>query len=88
MLSELQPQELKFDQEILIENSFDALKQQDEVIERLTYQSNFDKHCEAIFSRNEKQGEDQQDCGDHMEVPDEIEALNANCKVEKGSEIV
>ncbi|KAL6002894.1 hypothetical protein ACLOJK_023116 [Asimina triloba] len=105
------PQEPKFDQEILIENSFNALKQQDEVIKRLTYQvdqlvtynemldsqnlqqesfsneilgelhsqseSNLDEHCEVITLGSEKQGEDQLDCGNHMEVTNEIEAPNA-----------
>ncbi|KAL6009827.1 hypothetical protein ACLOJK_000257 [Asimina triloba] len=41
------------------------------------FESNLDEHCEAITLGSEKQGDDQQDCGDHMEVTDEIEAPNA-----------
>ncbi|KAL5986627.1 hypothetical protein ACLOJK_014960 [Asimina triloba] len=40
-------------------------------------ESNLNEHCEAISLGSEKQGDDQQDCGDHMEVTDEIEAPNA-----------
>ncbi|KAL6002665.1 hypothetical protein ACLOJK_022884 [Asimina triloba] len=40
-------------------------------------ESNLDEHCETITLESEKQGDDQQDCGNHMEVIDEIEAPNA-----------
>ncbi|KAL5978743.1 hypothetical protein ACLOJK_029860 [Asimina triloba] len=40
-------------------------------------ESNLNDHCKAITLGSEKQGDDQQDCGDHMEVTDEIEAPNA-----------
>ncbi|KAL6002766.1 hypothetical protein ACLOJK_022986 [Asimina triloba] len=40
-------------------------------------ESNLDKHCEIITLGSEKQGENQLDCGNHMEVTNEIEAPNA-----------
>ncbi|KAL5980125.1 hypothetical protein ACLOJK_036592, partial [Asimina triloba] len=44
---------------------------------RTQSESNLDKHCETITLGSEKQGEDQLDCGNHMEVTNEIEAPNA-----------
>ncbi|KAL6000629.1 hypothetical protein ACLOJK_024329 [Asimina triloba] len=40
-------------------------------------ESNLDEYCEAITLGSEKQGDNQLDCGNYMEVTNEIEAPNA-----------